>query len=277
MAFFLPSSASTSTTASLSSSPLPVIHPLDSDDESERSHDGNESLRHRQSDDISTTQSGFTMFGLLNRRIDYISGASASDISSLEGSSESEGESSWTRRATYGYDDGDGEDRSTRMSRSAREDARSPSRRKRTPDIHDPVYEGTSGSHGVRVHHQTGRTSASEPNIAPSTNQVEGEETVKRRGRRSRHGSTEVDGNTRREVKLRKRRDSHSKFEGFICTFQTSFYTVILALHSNIARDFFLIITLCFGLACAWMVLARPIMMNWFGSRSGDGYIYMDG
>ena len=42
------------------------------------------------------------------------------------------------------------------------------------------------------------------------------------------------------------------------------------------ARDFFLVITLCFGLACAWMVLARPVMMNWFGRRSGDAYMYMD-
>lgn len=48
------------------------------------------------------------------------------------------------------------------------------------------------------------------------------------------------------------------------------------------ARDLFLVITLCFGLACAWIVLVRPIMMNWFGfvgSRIGDGdeYMYMDG
>ena len=232
MAFFLPSSASTSTTTSSSSSPLPVIHPLDSDDESERSHDdhGNESLRHHQSNDIPTTQSGFTILGLLSRRIDYISGASASDISSLEESSESEGESSsWTRRATIG-DDRDAP--STRMSRSTREDARSPSRRRRqSPDIPvpEPPIAGTSESYGVRVHQMT---SASEPNVVPSRNQIEEEETVKSRRRRRTH---EVDRHARRQVKTRHRRDS-PVFEGVICTFQT-FYGLILFLLNSLPID----------------------------------------
>jgi len=247
MAFFLPSSTSTSTTTSLSSSPLPVLRPLDSEDESEESH--NESLMH-QSDNNATARTGFTMFGLLSRQIDYISGASASDISSLEESSESEVES-WSQRVTVGDDDGE------RSPRSTREDARSPSRRRRSPQIHEVVEShepsaGTSQSAGL---HQTPRTF--EPNLASSTNQIEEEEAVKRRRRSShrRHGSTEANRSARRGVKLRNRRDH--VFEGFI------------------SRDFFLIITLCFGLACAWMVLARPIMMNWFESRSGDGYMYM--
>jgi len=251
MAFFLPSSTPTSTTTSLSSSPLPVIRPLDSDDESKQSHDGNGSLRHRRSDDFPSTRSGFTMFGLLSRRIEYISGASASDISSLE-SSESEAESLWTRRATFGDDEDEFDDRhtNTRTSRSTR-DARSPSWRRHSPDIHDPVVELSVGRTGPPT---------SEPNVASSTYQIEGEEeTVKRRNRR--HGSTEVDRSSARRVKLRNRRDSHV-YEAFI------------------SRDFFLVIILCFGLACAWMVLARPIMMNWFGfygSRSVDGYMYMEG
>jgi len=265
MAFFLPSSASTSTTTSLSSSPLRRLDSDHSDD------DGNESLRHQRSDDIPTTESGFTMFGLLSRRIDYISGASASDISSLEESSESEGESSsWTRRATFG--EGEDEDRgtSTRMSRSTREDARSPTRRRPpSPDIYDddpsvpqePNHSGRSGSQGALVVHRTGRISTSEPNVVSSANQNESEETGRRRRRR--HGSTEEDvRNSRRVVKSRNRRRHSHVFEGYI------------------SRDFFLIIILCFGLACAWMVLARPIMMNWLGSRSGDdGYMMyiMDG
>lgn len=217
MAFFLPSSTSTSTTTSLSSSPLPVLRPLDSEDESRQSHDGNGSLRH-QSDDFPSTQSGLTMFGLLSRRIEYISGASASDISSLE-SSESEVES-WTRRATFGDDDDD-RHTNTRTSRSTR-DARSPSGRRRSQDnIHDPVAElsvGTSRSHGARTT-GTDRTgpSTSEPNVASSTNQIEGEEIIKRRRNRS-HGSTEVDRRSARRVKLRNRRDSYD-YQGFICKY----------------------------------------------------------
>ena len=215
MTFFLSSSASTSTTTSLSSSPLRRLDSDDSDD------DGNESLRHQRSDDIPTTQSGFTMFGLLSRRIDYISGASASDLSSLEESSESEGESSWTRRATLG--DGDGEDRnaSTRIFRSTREDARSPSRRCRSPDIHD-VHEPSAGTSKGHVNQTIGRTSASEPNFVPSTNQVEEEEPAERR-RRRRRSSPKVYRNTRREVTPRKRHDSRIFFEGFICTLPKKF------------------------------------------------------
>jgi hypothetical protein len=227
MAFFLPSSASASTTTSSSSSPLPVIRPLDSDDESEPSHDDHGNESHRHSNHSPTTQSGFTILGLLNRRIDYISGASASDISSLEESSESEGESSsWTRRATFGEEDHDAP--STRMSRSTREDARSPSRRRRrSPDIPvpEPPIAGTSENHGVRM------TSASEPNVVPSRNQIEEEETVKRRRRRRTH---EVDRHARRQVKLRHRRDS-PVFEGVICTFQT-FHGLILFLPNSFAN-----------------------------------------
>lgn len=219
MAFFLPSSTSTSTstTTSLSSSPLPVLRPLDSEDESKQSHDGNGSLRHRQSEDFPSTRSGFTMFGLLSRRIDYISGASASDISSLE-SSESEVES-WTRRSTFGDDNDDEFDRhtNTRTSRSTR-DARSPSGHSLSPDIHHPVAElsvGTSRSHGARTTHHTG-PSTSEPNVASSTNQIEGEETVRRR-RNRRHGPTEADRSRTRRVKLRNRRNSNV-YEAVICT-----------------------------------------------------------
>ena len=306
MAFFLPSSTSTSTTTSLSSSPLPVLCSLDSEDEN--SHDDNESLRYRQSDDFPSTRTGFTMLGLFNRRIEYISGASASDISSLESSSESEVEL-WTRRATYG-DDEDDRHTNTRTSRSTR-DARSPSGRGQSPDnIRYPVAQlsvGTSRSHGARstTDHHTGPSSTSEPNVASPTNQIEGEETVKRR-RNRRHGSTEVDRRRRtRRVKLRKRRDSHF-YEGFICKYYTLkkiccfrlgrfilYHFIPIPFLPSIhftqnfflrpfhaARDFFLVVTLCFGLACAWMVLARPIMMNWFGfigRRSGDEYMYMDG
>ena len=237
MAFFLPSSTSTSTstTTSLSSSPLPVIRPLDSEDENhEDGSDG--SLRHRRSDaDFPSTRSGFTtMFGLLNRRIEYISGASASDISSLE-SSDSEVEL-WTRRAT---DEDEFDDRHTntrRTSRSTR-DARSPSGRWRSPDnVHDdPLVElsvGTSRSPGGGAPSRTSTTedhtgpgpstSTSEPNdvVASPTNQIEGEEivTVKRRRNRRRHGSTEVDHRRRsRRVKLRNRHDSHLYYDGFIC------------------------------------------------------------
>lgn len=239
MAFFLPSSTSTSTstTTSLSSSPLPVIRPLDSEDENHE--DGNDgSLRHHRSDaDFPSTRSGFTtMFGLLNRRIEYISGASASDISSLE-SSDSEVEL-WTRRAT---DEDEFDDRHTntrRTSRSTR-DARSPSGRWRSPDdVHDdPLVElsvGTSRSRGGGAPSRTSTTedhtgpgpstSTSEPNdvVASPTNQIEGEEivTVKRRRNRRRHGSTEVDHRRRsRRVKLRNRHDSHLYYDGFICKF----------------------------------------------------------
>jgi len=122
---------------------------------------------------------------------------------------------------------------------------------------------GTSRSHGVArttTTDHTGPSATSEPNVVASpTNQIEGEETVKRRrGNRTRHGSSEVN---RRRVKLRNRRRDSYPYEAYI------------------SRDFFLVITLCFGFACAWMVLARPIMMNWFGfvgSRSGDEYMYMD-
>ena len=160
------------------------------------------------------------MFGLLSRRIEYISGESTSDISSLE-SSDSEVES-WTRRATFGDDDEDEFDRhtNTRTSRSTR-DARSPSgHSRRSSNIHDPVAEssvGTSRSHGARTtHHRTG-PSTSEPNVASSTNQIEGEETVRRRRSRT-HGSTETDRSGVRRVKLRRRRDSHI-YETIICTF----------------------------------------------------------
>ena len=248
MAFFLPSSTSTSTTNSLSSSPLPVLRQLDSEDESGQSDDGNRSLRHRRSDDFQSTRSGFTMFGLLSRRIEYISGASASDISSLESSSESEVES-WSRRATLGdvddeaedeFDDVDDRHTNTRRrtSRSTR-GARSPSGRRRSADniiqVHDdhPVVElsvGTSPSHGgartitaatTTTDHHTGPSTISEPNlnVAPSTNQIEGEETVKRRGHRTTHGSTEVGRRSNRRVKLRnRRRDSHF-YEGYICKY----------------------------------------------------------
>ena len=248
MAFFLPSSTSTSTTNSLSSSPLPVLRQLDSEDESGQSDDGNRSLRHRRSDDFQSTRSGFTMFGLLSRRIEYISGASASDISSLESSSESEVES-WSRRATLGdvddeaedeFDDVDDRHTNTRRrtSRSTR-GARSPSGRRRSADniiqVHDdhPVVElsvGTSPSHGgartitaatTTTDHHTGPSTISEPNlnVAPSTNQIEGEETVKRRGHRTTHGSTEVGRRSNRRVKLsNRRRDSHF-YEGYICKY----------------------------------------------------------
>ena len=216
MAFFLPSSTSTSTTTSLSSSPLPVLRSLDSEDESRQSHDGDGSLRHRRSDDSPSTRSGFTMFGLLSRRIEYISGASASDISSLE-SSESEVES-WTRRATFG-DDGDEDEfddrhTNTRTSRSTR-DARSPSGRRSADNIVAELGVGTSRSLGARTTDHAGPSSTSEPNVASPTNQIEGEETVKRR-RNRRHGSTEVDRSRTRRVKVRNRRDSYV-YEGFIC------------------------------------------------------------
>ena len=305
MAFFLPSSTSTSTTTSLSSSPLTGLRQLDSEDESTESHDGNGSLRHRRSDDFPSPQSGFTMFGLLSRRIEYISGASASDISSLESSSESEVES-WTRRDEDEDEDEDDEDddrhRNTRRRTShSTRDARSPSGRGRSPDniiqVHDdaghPVVEllsvGTSRSHGATrtittTTDHTGSSTTREPNIvASSTNQIEGEETVKRKGNRTRHDSTEVDRSRGRRVILRNRRREHA-YEAFICKYDLKKIVVdfggrfIRPFHA--ARDFFLVITLCFGLACAWMVLARPIMMNWFGfvgSRSGDEYMYMDG
>jgi len=239
MAFFLPSSSSSSTTTSLSSSPLPVLHPLDSEDESR-----NELLPMHQSNN--RTQGGFAMFG---RQLDYISGASSSDMSSFDESSESDVESLWT----HGSDNED-----ERSPRATREDARSPSRRRRqSPQIDQVAHlAATAGtSQNARVHQSTPRTS--EPNVAPSTNQIEEEEAVKRRRRNShrRRGSTEVDRrSTRREAKRRNRHDY--VFDGFL------------------SRDFFLIIILCFGMACAWIVLARPIMMNWFGSRSGSEGIY---
>ena len=233
MAFFLPSSTSSSTTTSLSSSPLHVLRQLDSEDESGHSHDGDGSLRHRRSDDSPSTRSGFTMFGLLNRRIEYISGASASDISSLESSSESEVES-WTRRADDEDEFDDVDDRHTntrRTSRSTR-DARSPTRRGRSTDNNDiqkvhvdpPVVElsvGTGRRDGARtaiITDHTGPSTATEPNdvIASSTNQVEGEETEKRRSRR--RGSTEVlDRRRTRRVKVRNRRRYSNVYEPFIC------------------------------------------------------------
>ena len=219
MAFFL--SSPTSTATSLSSSPRLVSRSLESEDDSERNH--NEPLKHR-SNDISMTRSGFSMFGLLSR-LEYLSGASASEISSLEESSESEIESSWTRRATLGEDDGDRD--SNRMSRrSTREDARSPSKRRRkSPEIHDVVElhePGTRTSRSTNVHPQR----PSHSNVAFPTNEIEGEELVNRRRRRShyrRHSSTEVDRSTRREAKLRNRR-AHV----FICTFQTCLFALIL-------------------------------------------------
>ena len=328
MAFFLPSSTSTSTTTSLSSSPLPVLRQLDSEDESRQSDDGNGSLRHRRSEDFPSIRGGFTMFGLLSPRIEYISGASASDISSLESSSESEVES-WIGKATFGDDDneedefdGDDDVRHADMRRTSRStrDARSPSRRGRIPDnniqVHDepPVMEvsvGTSLRHDAARTQATtdhaGPSTTTEPNVvASSTNQIEGEETVKRRNRS--HASRGVDRRSARRVKLRnRRRDSPT----YICKYAfynnlsstwsinsfrnvnlfhsfffhpslsaNSFHSIFLLCSFHAARDFFLVITLCFGFACAWMVLARPIMMNWFGfvrSRSGDEYMYMDG
>ena len=263
MAFFLPSSTSTSTTTSLSSSPLPVLRQLDSEeeDESRQSHDGNgsSSLRHRRSHDSPSTQSGFTMFGLLSRRIEYISGASASDISSLESSSESEVES-WTRRAGGDEDEFDDDDRHAtntrrRTSRSTR-DASNPSGHGRSPgninnnnQAHDdrPVVElsvGTSRSHGATQaaraittatdQHHTGQPSTTttiEPNVvvvASSANQVEGEETVKRR--RDRTG--EVDRSRYRRVKVRsRRRDSHV-YEAFICKYSCCFFNLFKLLST---------------------------------------------
>lgn len=212
MAFFFPSSTSTSTTTSLSSSPLPVLRPLDSENESDEQSYNNESPKH----DIPTTQSGFAIFGLLSQ----ISGASVSDMSSLEDSSESEAESSWTQRAAFGND----EDRrfmNTMSSRSTREGARSSSRRRhQSPEAHGVVeLHGPSAgtSQSAHVHHQTSRTF--ESNDASPINQVKGKETAKRRGRssRHRHGSIEGDRNARRETKLRTRRKY--VFEPFICTF----------------------------------------------------------
>ena len=230
MAFFLPSSTSTSTSTSLSSSPLPVLRQLDSEDESRQSDDGNGSLRHRRSEDFPSSRNGFTMFGLLSPRIEYISGASASDISSLESSSDSEVES-WTGRATFGdeveedeFDDVDDvrHTNTRRTSRSTR-DARSPSRRERSPDniiqVHDEPPEieppemevsvGTSERHDAARTTTTdhaGPSTTTEPNVvASSTNQIEGEETVKRRRNRS-HGSRGVDRRSTRRVKLRNRR-----------------------------------------------------------------------
>ena len=241
MAFFLPSSTSTSTTTSLSSSPLPVLRQLDSEDESRQSDDGNGSLRHRRSEDFPSIRGGFTMFGLLSPRIEYISGASASDISSLESSSESEVES-WTGKATFGDDDNeedefdDGDDvRHADMRRTSRStrDARSPSRRGRIPDnniqVHDepPVMEvsvGTSLRHDAARTQATtdhaGPSTTTEPNVvASSTNQIEGEETVKRRNRS--HGSRGVDRRSARRVKLRnRRRDSPA----YICKY--AFYNL---------------------------------------------------
>ena len=228
MAFFLPSSTSTSTTTSLSSSPLPVLRQLDSEDESRQSDDGNGSLRHRRSEDFPSIRGGFTMFGLLSPRIEYISGASASDISSLESSSDSEVES-WTGRATFGdemeedeFDDVDDvrHTNTRRTSRSSR-DARSPSRRERSPDnniqVHDepPEMEVSVGTSERRDAARTtttdhaGPSTTTEPNVvASSTNQIEGEETVKRRRNRS-YGSRGVDRRSARRVKLRhRRRDS---------------------------------------------------------------------
>ena len=273
MAFFLPSSTPTSTTTSLSSSPLPVLRPLDSEDESRQSPDGNRSLRHHPSDDLPSTRSGFSMFGLLSRRIEYISGASDSDISSLE-SSESEVESR-TRRATFGDDEDEFDDDGTNT-RTTR-DARSPSGRRRSPDnIHDPAAElsvGRSRSQGA-------------------TNQNAGEEIVKRRRN---HSSTQGGRRSARWVKLRNRRDSHV-YEAYICKYVLKIcyrlgrFILSISFRESVslkplrlfhaARDFFLVITLCFGFACAWMVLARPILMNWFGfagRRSADEYMYMDG
>jgi hypothetical protein len=260
MAFFLPSSTSTSTSTSLSSSPLPVLRQLDSEDESRQSHDdGNASLRHRRSDDFpSTTRRGFTMFGLLSRQIEYMSGASASDISSLEeNSSESEDES-WTRRATFGDDeaeedgdefDDDDDDDMRRASHSTR-DARSPSGRGRSPvnnniqvSNDDRMVVGLSVGTSQRnlgaaraitttttttgTANHTGPSTASEPNavVASSTNQIEGEETVKRRNL-TRHDTREVDRSRGRRVKPRNRRRDSSGYEGFICKY-TSFYIYI--------------------------------------------------
>lgn len=253
MAFFLPSSTSTSTTTSLSSSPLPVLRQLDSEDESRQSDDGNGSLRHRRSEDFPSIRGGFTMFGLLSPRIEYISGASASDISSLESSSESEVES-WTGKATFGDDDNeedefdDGDDvRHADMRRTSRStrDARSPSRRGRIPDnniqVHDepPVMEvsvGTSLRHDAARTQATtdhaGPSTTTEPNVvASSTNQIEGEETVKRRNRS--HGSRGVDRRSARRVKLRnRRRDSPA----YICKY--AFYNLSSTWSINSFRNF---------------------------------------
>ena len=224
MTFFLPSSTSTPTT-SLSPSPPPVLASLqDSEDESERGYNGAAfELRHG-SDDISIARSGFTMFGLLSQRIeDYLSGESASEVSSLEDDSESEVESSWTRRATFGDDDDDRDsgdrDTNTRSPRSTREDARSPSRRQhgRSPQQSHEVVELQGRS--VRVHQPRGTP---ESNVAFSTNQIEGEEAVRRRKRsRNRHDSTEIGQSARRETKLRHRRGHTSVVEALICTFQS--------------------------------------------------------
>ena len=253
MAFFLPSSTSTSTTTSLSSSPLPVLRQLDSEDESRQSDDGNGSLRHRRSEDFPSIRGGFTMFGLLSPRIEYISGASASDISSLESSSESEVES-WTGKATFGDDDneedefdGDDDVRHADMRRTSRStrDARSPSRRGRIPDnniqVHDepPVMEvsvGTSLRHDAARTQATtdhaGPSTTTEPNVvASSTNQIEGEETVKRRNRS--HASRGVDRRSARRVKLRnRRRDSPA----YICKY--AFYNLSSTWSINSFRNF---------------------------------------
>ena len=231
MAFFLPSSTSSSTTTSLSSSPLPVPRSLQSEDEDKRTQNELASGQRNRSDDIPTALSRLTVFGLLTRRI---SGASDSEISSLEEDTESEVESSWTRRATFG-DDTDG--RSPRSTR--REDARAPSRghrhrhhhhqqqQQQSPLIREMELPGPSAgtSHSVHVQRQT-----PESNVAySSTNQIEGEEAINRRRRRShrRHDSTEMDRSARREAKLHSRRRRHV-FEAFICTLSTTCSIIFL-------------------------------------------------
>ena len=200
---------------------------LQSEDEGERTQNELASGQRNKSDDIPTALSRLTVFGLLTRRI---SGASDSEISSLEEDTESEVESSWTRRATFG-DDTDG--RSPRSTR--REDARAPSRRhhhhQQSPLIREVELPGPSAGTSHSVHVQQ----TPESNVAYSTNQIEGEEAMNRRRRRRshrRHDSTKMDRSARREAKLRSRRRRHV-FEAFICTFQSCLTTcsIILFLY----------------------------------------------
>jgi len=253
MTFFLPSSASTSTTTSLSSSPLPVLRSLESEDESENDHNEPTSPQWHQSGDVPRARNGLTMFGLFSLPANYLSGASDSEISSFEDDSESEVESSWTRRATFGDDN---DDRDTSLPRSTREDAGSPSRRRhQNPQIHEVVELPGPNAGTSQSLHAVQQTESW--NVASPTNQTEGEESTNRRGRRRSHRRHDSAESARREVKLGNRRGH--------------------VFDALISRDFFLIVTLCFGVVCAWIVIARPIMMNLIGSRSGDTHIWMDG
>ena len=53
---------------------------------------------------------------------------------------------------------------------------------------------------------------------------------------------------------------------GFRCVSRTKIELNLKVIDSTLARDFFLLVALCIGLACALICLARPVMASMFES-----------